>query len=55
MALTFRRLDDVEAFLAVAGPFLEEREAEHNLIFGISGQLRATPEFFTEVRHRSLP
>jgi uncharacterized protein len=30
-----RRSSDAEVFLAEAGPFLAEREAEHNLLFGI--------------------
>ena len=34
--------------MAAAGSFLEAREAEHNLIFGISSAIRATPEVFTE-------
>jgi uncharacterized protein len=44
MPLSLRRLDDVQAFLEVAGSFLAEREAEHNLIFGICSWLRAHPE-----------
>ena len=35
------RLADVDAFVAVAGAFLEAREAEHNLILGICSNLRA--------------
>jgi predicted GNAT family acetyltransferase len=34
-----RRPPDVKAFLAEAGPFLAEREAEHNLLFGICSLL----------------
>ncbi len=34
-------LATVEAFLAAAGAFLEEREAEHNLILGICSNLRS--------------
>ena len=37
---------DVEAFLAVAGDFLGAREAEHNLIFGISSYVRDKPDTF---------
>ena len=39
---------DVDAFMAVAGDFLEAREAEHNLIFGISSYVRDQPTFFGE-------
>jgi hypothetical protein len=39
MGMTVHRFDDVEAFMALAGPFLLEREAEHNLLLGIVGQL----------------
>lgn len=53
MPLTLQCFDDVEAFLAATGSFLEAREAEHNLIFGICSWLRAnpsriegTPDFF---------
>jgi len=42
------RFDDVAAFMAIAGGFLEEREAEHNLIFGISSYIRAEPTYFGE-------
>jgi uncharacterized protein len=35
---------DAQAFLDVAGPFLGEREAEHNLLFGIAATLIADPE-----------
>jgi predicted GNAT family acetyltransferase len=37
------RFDRVEDFLASAGEFLAEREAEHNLILGISSGLRRDP------------
>lgn len=36
--MTVHRFADVEAFMALAGPFLLEREAEHNLLLGIVGQ-----------------
>ena len=39
------RLATAQAFLDVAGSFLAEREAEHNLIFGISANLIADPSF----------
>ena len=39
---------DVDRFLAVAGAFLEAREAEHNLIFGISAYVRDEPNVFGE-------
>jgi len=46
MSLTVRRHPTVEEFLAAAGTFLEAREAEHNLIFGISSAIRVSPELF---------
>lgn len=42
------RASSVPAFLDVAGEFLEEREAEHNLIFGILSNLEADPGQYTE-------
>ena len=42
-----RRYPDVEAFLGAVGDFLAEREAEHNLLFGICSTLRETPEVYT--------
>jgi predicted GNAT family acetyltransferase len=48
MAYTVRHQTSVDGFLAVAGGFLEAREAEHNLLFGISTAIRATPEVFVE-------
>jgi predicted GNAT family acetyltransferase len=51
-----RRFAEVEGFLAVAGPFLEAREAEHNLILGICSNLmvagpnaQAAPPYFAVV------
>lgn len=41
--LRLTRPADVRAFLALAGPFLEAREAEHNLMLGICTNLRARP------------
>ncbi|MEO8274550.1 MAG: GNAT family N-acetyltransferase, partial [Chloroflexota bacterium] len=38
-----RRSATVPEFMAVAGEFLTEREAEHNLIFGICSQIDADP------------
>ena len=48
MSLTVRPHGSVDEFLAAAGGFLEAREAEHNLLFGISSAIRATPELFAE-------
>jgi uncharacterized protein len=48
MPLTVHRYTDVAAFLDAAGPFLATREAEHNLILGISSWLRASPELVQE-------
>ena len=46
MTLELRRFGDVDAFMAVAGAYLEAREAEHNLIFGISAYVRDQPTAF---------
>lgn len=43
-----RRPPDVQAFLVEAGPFLAEREAEHNLLFGICSLLVRDPQPFGE-------
>jgi predicted GNAT family acetyltransferase len=43
-----RRPPDVRTFLAEAGSFLEEREAEHNLLFGICSLLARDPHPFDE-------
>ena len=40
------RYTDVDRFLDVAGPFLVEREAEHNLILGVSGSVRDDPGLY---------
>lgn len=48
MDLELRRFADVDGFLAVAGEFLEAREAEHNLILGISSYVRDQPNVFGE-------
>jgi predicted GNAT family acetyltransferase len=37
---------DADSFLARAGDFLLEREAEHNLILGLAGRLRERPRFY---------
>jgi uncharacterized protein len=42
------RCREVDAFLERALPFLEEREAEHNLILGLSSQLRRDPQLYGE-------
>jgi uncharacterized protein len=42
-----RRYVDVDDFLAAAGDFLVAREAEHNLLLGVSQNVRDTPEAFT--------
>ena len=41
-----RRSPDAGSFLADAGPFLSEREAEHNLLFGICASLLHNPSAF---------
>jgi predicted GNAT family acetyltransferase len=46
MPLELRQFADVDGFLAVAGDFLGAREAEHNLIFGISSYVRDQPNVF---------
>jgi uncharacterized protein len=42
------RYDEVDAFVERAMPFLEEREAENNLILGLSSQLRHDPQLYGE-------
>jgi predicted GNAT family acetyltransferase len=46
-AMELTRFSDVGRFLGFAGPFLAEREAEHNLIFGVANTVRETPEVYT--------
>ena len=46
MKLTVSRTQTVEEFLATAGAFLGEREAEHNLLFGICSSIQKSPEIF---------
>lgn len=43
-SLRVERLADAQAFLDVAGPFLADREAEHNLLFGIAANLITDPD-----------
>ena len=42
--VTVRLLEDAGAFLEQAGPLLLADEARHNLILGISGTLRESPD-----------
>jgi uncharacterized protein len=42
--MDLRRYADVDEFLTAATPFLLEREAEHNLIFGVASTLRDDPD-----------
>jgi len=42
------RQADATSFLQRAGDFLLEREAEHNLILGLSGSLRTNPRLYGE-------
>lgn len=48
MTLEVHRPGTVEEFLASAGAFLAEREAEHNLPLGICTQIRTLPELFAD-------
>ena len=43
-AVRVERLADAQAFLDAAGPFLADREAEHNLLFGIAANLITDPD-----------
>jgi predicted GNAT family acetyltransferase len=56
-AVIVEPLPDARAFLATVGPYLERREAEHNLLFGIAGNLikdparrMTAPPFFAAIR-----
>jgi hypothetical protein len=40
------RFTSVDDFLALAGPYLEAREAEHNLIFGLCATIRQHPAVY---------
>ena len=42
------RLTHADDFLAAAGDFLGAREAEHNLMLGLSSRLRESPRFYGE-------
>jgi predicted GNAT family acetyltransferase len=46
--LHVERPSDADSFLERAGPFLLEREAEHNLLLGVAGQLRSDPRRYGE-------
>lgn len=46
--LRLARFTDGAAFLEAAGPFLLEREAEHNLTLGLAAAIRDRPGRFTE-------
>ena len=48
MSLNVHRHASVDEFLSAGGAFLGEREAENNLLFGISSAIRATPEVFAD-------
>src|SRR5688572_867267 len=48
MSLTVRRHASVDEFMSAGGAFLAQREAENNLLFGISSAIRATPEVFAD-------
>jgi len=45
-ALRLQRFSTVDGFLGLAGAFLADREAEHNLILGICHNLLASPALF---------
>src|SRR3954466_2507170 len=46
--MELRRHESAEEFLAHAGGFLGAREAEHNLILGLSSRLRVAPLMYGE-------
>ena len=46
--MEIRRSTTVSAFMAVAGTFLADREAEHNLIYGILSNYEADPSQYDE-------
>lgn len=48
MTFAVRHHASAEAFLEAAGAFLGEREAEHNLLFGICSAIGANPDLFVE-------
>jgi uncharacterized protein len=45
--MELRRYTDVDAYLEAATPYLIEREAEHNLIFGVAATYREDPGQYT--------
>lgn len=48
MEYAAREHGSVDDFLAAAGSFLEEREAENNLLFGICSMIRTAPQLFVD-------
>ncbi len=48
MPFRVRNLDSVPAFLAVAGEFLAEHEAENNLLFGICSSIESSPGMYSD-------
>jgi len=48
------RVADADSYLARAGAFLLEREAEHNLLLGLAGRLRTRPRFYGEEPYFAL-
>lgn len=48
------RHEDANSFLARAGDFLSAREAEHNLILGLSSRLRVDPRLYGEEPYFAL-
>ena len=44
--MELKRFAAVGEFLVLAGPYLEAREAEHNLIFGLCATIRNHPEVY---------
>jgi predicted GNAT family acetyltransferase len=45
--MELRRFTDVDRFMDAATPYLIQREAEHNLFFGITATLREAPELYS--------
>jgi predicted GNAT family acetyltransferase len=52
--LHVERPPDAASFLERAGPFMLDREAEHNLLFGIVGRLRHDPRRYGEEPYFAL-
>lgn len=46
--MELERFTSVDEFLALAGPYLEAREAEHNLMFGLCATIRSHPEVYRD-------